>query len=309
MPGRKRIKTLEDILKWTKDLRRKQRLAVAAAADDAVLKAVSDASREGVVTPVLIGDEKAIKRLARSLRVSLKGAEIVNTESMADAAALAVKMCRAGEADILMKGRVSTDVVFKAVLDRDNGVSTGGLISHVAVFHSPAMKRLMLLTDAAINISPDVGRKAEIISNAVIVAGKLGIGMPKVALLAAVEKINFKTMPATTDAAILVKMNESGQLAGAILGGPYALDLAVSDHSARAKGVKGPVVGRADILVAPDIEAGNILYKTLVYFAGLEIASVVIGARVPIIVTSRGDSDMTKHYSIALAALMSGKNS
>ncbi|MFH0939613.1 MAG: bifunctional enoyl-CoA hydratase/phosphate acetyltransferase [Planctomycetota bacterium] len=305
MPSTKhnRIGNLDDLVATVKRLRRKPVLAVAAAEDDAVLKSISVAMREGIAEPALFGDAQKIKRLARSLRISLQGVKIVSEPDPTAATLAAVKMCRAGEAQILMKGLVSTAVVLKAVLDRENGLTTGRILSHAAVFYSPRIGRLMILTDAGVNINPDIGRKVEIIRNAIALAKCLGIARPKVAALAAVETIK-PDMTATTDAAILTQMSLSGQFGDVIVAGPYALDLALSLNAAKHKNVRGPVAGKADILLAPDIEAGNILYKSLVYFAGLEIAPVVLGATAPIIVTSRSDSSASKLYAIALAAFM-----
>lgn len=303
MARRKRIRSLEDILAAAKSFRRKQVLACAAAEDDAVLKGVGAAVSEGIVEPVLIGDTRKIRGLARSLRVSLAGMRLVHEPDPMAASLAAVKLCREGAAQALMKGMVQTSVILKAVLDRERGLSTGRILSHAAVFAPKGLGRLMILTDAGVNIAPDVARKIEILRNTVALAEGLGMAKPRVAVLAAVEQIKPE-MTATTDAAIITQMAQNGQLDSAVVGGPYALDIAVSPHAAKCKHVPGVVPGRADILLAPDIEAGNILYKALVHFAEMEMATLVLGATVPVVVSSRSDSGPTKLYSIALAMVL-----
>jgi phosphate butyryltransferase len=208
---------------------------------------------------------------------------------------------------MLMKGLVETAVLLKAVLDKETGLNTGRLVSHVAVMEVPSYHKLLFVTDAAINIAPDLDAKLDIVANAVIAARALGIARPKVAMLAAVEKINAAKMPCTVDAALVAQMNRRGQVRDCIVDGPLALDNAVSAESARIKGIESEVAGDADILVAPDIEAGNILYKCLMDLGGARGAGILMGASKPIVLTSRADSAQTKLASIAFAALASAR--
>jgi phosphate butyryltransferase len=216
-----------------------------------------------------------------------------------------VALVRAGEADMLMKGVLDTSILLKAALNKENGLNAGRLTSHVAVMEVPTYHKLLIVTDAAINIAPDLAGKLDIIANAVQVARAIGLANPKVALLAAVEKVNWDKMPCTADAAIITQMNRRGQLKGCIVDGPLALDNAVSAESAQIKKIVSEVAGDADILVAPDIEAGNILYKCLLDLGQAKGAGIVVGASKPIVLTSRADSAETKLASIALAALAS----
>ncbi|MFO8064212.1 MAG: bifunctional enoyl-CoA hydratase/phosphate acetyltransferase, partial [Spirochaetia bacterium] len=219
-----------------------------------------------------------------------------------EASMLAVKAVSNGDAQVLMKGLVDTSVFMKQALNSEYGLRAGGILSHVAVFSVPGYPRLLLGTDSAINIAPDLEQKRQIIENACGFAHAIGIPTPKIALLCAKEKVDPK-MPCTEDAARLVEMNESGRISGCTVGGPFALDNAVSLEAAKHKGIVHPVAGRADVLVSPDIEAGNILYKSLVFLGGAKSAAIVVGARAPIVLTSRADSSETKLNSIALAVL------
>lgn len=306
MPPLKKIRSLKDVLSLAKKLSGHKILALVAADQEEGLKCVSDAQRHGLIKPLLLGDKQRIARLARSLKISLRGMEILDEPDPKQATLKAVALCRSGDADILMKGSVNTDVVLRAVLDREKGLGLGKLLSNVTAFDSPTHKRLMFLTDPAVNISPDASRKVEMVRNAIWVAHRLGFAKPKIAMLAAVEKINPKDMPCTGDAAIIAKMAESGQIAGADIAGPYALDLAVSHHAAKCKNVTGPVAGCADILVCPDINSANILYKALVYFSRVEVANAMVGVKSPIVMSSRSDSSLTKLYTMALSVLLAG---
>ncbi|HRZ90045.1 MAG TPA: bifunctional enoyl-CoA hydratase/phosphate acetyltransferase, partial [Spirochaetia bacterium] len=220
------------------------------------------------------------------------------------AAARAVELVREGRADLLMKGILDTSVLLKAVLNKENGLNTGRLTSHVAVMETQTYHKLLFVTDAAINIAPDIPGKIDIIANAVQVAQALGIPVPKVALLAAVEKVNWEKMPCTADAAVLTQMNRRGQIKGCLVDGPLALDNAVSAERARIKGIVSEVAGDADIFVAPDIEAGNILYKCLLDLGQAKGAGIVVGAARPVVLTSRADTADVKLASIALACVV-----
>ncbi len=277
---------------------------VVAAADPEVILASDEAARRGIARCVLLGDADAIRRVASEVGVDASSLEIVDEKEPASAVRVGVDMVSRGAADILMKGLVNTADVLRAVLDRDAGLRTGRLLSHVSVFEAPALGRLIMFSDGAMNIAPTLAEKAQITQNAIDVARAIGMTEPRVAALAAIENVN-PDMPATIDAACLAKMSDRGQIKGGVVDGPLALDNAISPEAARHKGIGGPVAGRADILIVPDIEAGNVFYKTLVYLGGGLAASVVVGARAPIVVTSRSDSHVAKVSSIALGVLLS----
>ena len=298
------MKTIAEMMETARKSGRK-RIAVAAAQEASALEAAVDAWMNGLADPVLIGDLVAIDALAAELSLDLTRFERIQAKDPAAAAAEAVRLVRTGDADVLMKGMVETSVLMKAAFNKDSGINSGGLASHVAVMEVASYHKLLFVTDAAINIAPDVGAKVAIIANAVRAARALGLVLPKVALLAAVEKVNYEKMPCTVDAAIITQMYRRGQLGGALVDGPLAMDNAISHDSARIKNISSDVAGDADILVAPDIEAGNILYKCLLDLCGTKGAGIVMGAAAPIVLTSRADSAQTKLASIAFAALAS----
>lgn len=232
--------------------------------------------------------------------------EVIAAQSSAEAAELSVKAVRNGEADVLMKGNIPTANILKAVLNKEWGLRKGSVLSHVATFEVPNYNRLIFVTDAAMNIAPDVTQKAAIIQNTVEVARAIGIDLPKVAPIAAVEVVN-PAMQATIDAAMLTQMNRRGQIKNCVVDGPLALDNAVSQIAAEHKGIVSDVAGKADILLVPTIEAGNVLYKSLVYFADAKVGAMIAGAKAPIVLTSRADSAETKVYSLALAVATASK--
>lgn len=281
-------------------------IAVAAAADAEVLLALAAAKAEGLVEPILIGDEKEIRKTAEQVGYSLENDRIIAARDKASAARAAVQEVASGRAELLMKGLINTADLLRAVLDKEAGLRTGRLLSHVSVVEPAGYGRLILITDGGINIAPTLEEKVDIIVNAVGVAQALGIAKPKVAILAALEQVNPK-MPAAVDAAALSQMSRRGQIPGAIVDGPLALDNAITKEAAVHKGIDSPVAGEADILLAPNIEAGNILHKALVYFANVKAAGLVVGARAPIVVTSRAETHETKLHSIALAALVAAR--
>lgn len=305
MPGTKKIRTLDDIVRAAMALKQTPTVAVAMAEDRAVLSGLAEAMNSSICRPILIGDKASIQRTARSLQMSLRDIEIVHEPEPYAACAMAVTLCREGRAGLIMKGIVATATLLKAVLDREAGLYRK-LLSHAAVVYSPIHDRLFIAADAAVNIAPDVSRKLGILDNTLRLAKALGMDRPRVAMLAAVEKIKPE-MSATTDAAIIAQMARNGQLGDCLVDGPFALDMAVSPESAKTKKGAGPVAGKADILIAPDIEAANILYKSMIFFAGMEAACCVLGAEVPMIVSSRSDSGPTKFYSISLASLLSAR--
>jgi len=297
------IRSLPQVLKAARAHQRRPVMVCAAAADAAVLEGVRAATDAGIVDPILIGDSARMAQLADSLDISLHGLQVVHESDPVAACRRAVALCRSGSAGALMKGAVPTSVVLKAVLDSEVGLTTGRVLSHVTVFRPRGANSLLLLADAGVNIAPDVECKMQIMRNSITLAQLLGMGKPRVALLAAVETVSGK-MPATTDAATVVSSAREAFGDSAWVGGPYALDVAVSPAAATHKGVDDEVAGRADILIAPDIEAGNVLYKSLTCFAGLDLASLVLGAAIPLVIASRADSSRTKLYSIALAMLV-----
>jgi phosphate butyryltransferase len=280
----------------------RKRLVLAMAEEEDGLKAAVAAAGQGVVEPVLVGNEREVRELARREGLDLGSFRLVPAEGEKECAARAVELVRDGQAEVLMKGRTSTSVLMKAVLDPASNLKGPGLLSHLTLIQSPAYPKLLFMSDPGLNIAPDLNAKAAIIENAVRALRKLGVYKPKVAVIAAVEKVNPGAMPATVDAAALSKMAERGQLGDCLVDGPLALDCALSDRSCAVKGIGGEVGGDTDILLMPDIEAANVFYKTVAFFSEALMAGVVLGARVPIVLPSRADSDATKYRSI-LAAL------
>ena len=278
-------------------------VAVAWPADHDSLLGPLEAARRGLIRPVLVGDAERIGLAAQEAGTSLKGLEIAPAADPHAAAALAAAMARDGRVKALMKGSLHTDELMGAVVSRDGGLRGTRRLSHVFLLDVPAYHKPLLVTDAAINIAPDLAAKADILQNAVDLAIALGIAQPKVAVLAAVETVNTK-MPATLDAALLCKMADRGQLRGAIVDGPLAFDHAMSAAAARVKGIRSEVAGNPDILLCPDLEAGNMVAKQLAYLAGAEAAGIVLGARVPVILTSRADSVAARVASAAMARLV-----
>jgi phosphate butyryltransferase len=280
-----------------------KKVAVACGQDPDIIGALARAVSEKSAQAIMIGDKKKTEALAREHKIDPKIFTLVDESDPKKAAARAVEMVKKGEADVLMKGLIDTAIYARAYLNKESGLVNCATVSHVAVFEVPNYPRLLIVTDAAQIPYPDFGQKVDMIKHAVAVAQKLGIETPKVAVLAAVEKVNPK-MPCTLEAAQLAKMADRGQIKGCIVDGPLSMDAAVSPECAAGKGIKSPVAGYADILVCPDIHAANILYKTLAQLAKAELAAMVIGTSAPVVLTSRTDSDDTKFMSIVLSALM-----
>jgi phosphate acetyltransferase len=270
---------------------------------EVALKGAVEAAAAGLIEPTLIGPEAAMKALAAKIGVDISGFPVVEAENEAQAANAAVVICRAGNAQALMKGSLHTDDLLKPAMQRDTGLRTARRISHVFIMDTPAYARTLLITDAAINITPELEDKVDIVQNAIDLAHALGIPEPKVALLSAIETVNPK-IKSTLDAAALCKMADRGQITGGILDGPLAFDTAVSEKAAAIKKLVSPVTGQADILVVPDLESGNMLAKQLEYLGGAQLAGIVLGARVPTILTSRADSAETRLVSCAVAVLL-----
>jgi phosphate acetyltransferase len=270
---------------------------------DVALRGTVEAAIEGLIEPTLIGDEAEMKALAAKVGLDIGGYPILQADTEAKAAELGVAMCRSGKALAMMKGSLHTDELMKVAMNRDTGLRTARRISHVFIMDTPAYARTLLITDAAINITPELEDKIHIVQNAIDLAHALGISEPKVALLSAIETVNPK-IKSTLDAAALCKMADRGQITGGILDGPLAFDTAVSVKAAAIKGLVSPVTGQADILVVPDLESGNMLAKQLEYLGGAQLAGIVLGARVPTILTSRADSAETRLTSCAVAVLL-----
>lgn len=295
------IKSFSDLMKEAK-AKGPKKVAVAVAQDEVVLEALSEAAAEKIATPILFGDKAAIEEAAKKAKVDIKGWEVHDIKDMAEASKAAVKAVSSGKADFLMKGLVSTSIFLKAVLDKEVGLRTGRLLSHVAVIQSALYPKLILVTDGGMNVKPDLMAKVDIINNAVAISQKLGVENPKVAVLTALEVINAE-MPETIDAAHLSKMNERGQIKGCIVDGPLAIDLAVCSEAAIHKKVKSPVAGDADIFLTPEIASGNMLAKGLIYLGGAQAAGIIAGAAKPVVMLSRSDSKQQKLNSIALGVV------
>jgi phosphate butyryltransferase len=296
------IKTLEDLLAKAKALGPK-RCVVAGGEDEASLEALAEAAQQKIARGILFGDKAAIETIAKNLNIPLKDFEIFNEPDPKRATAGAVQFVRE-KGDFLLKGQVSTSIFLKGVLDKEIGLRTGRILSHVAILEVKTYPKLLLVTDGGMNIKPDLAMKADIINNAIELARFLGIEKPRVALLAAVETVN-PDMPETLDWAELAKMAERGQIKNALIEGPLALDLAVSKEAAKIKKIKSEVAGEADIFVVPDIAAGNIFAKGLIYLAEAKICGIVMGAQKPVVMLSRADTPETKLYSIALGGVSS----
>ncbi|WP_319000919.1 phosphate acetyltransferase [Burkholderia cenocepacia] len=278
-------------------------VAVAHPCDEVSLHAAAAAARAGIIVPVLVGPVARITMLAATLGVDLSGYRLLDAPHSHASAARAVELVRAGDAQALMKGSLHTDELLAEVVRADTGLRTGRRLSHVFIMDVPTYPKPLFITDAAVNIRPTLEQKADIAQNAIDLAHALGIARPKVAILSAVETVSSK-LPSTLDAAALCKMAERGQITGALLDGPLALDNAISPEAARLKHLDSAVAGDADILLVPDLEAGNMLAKELTFLANADAAGIVLGARVPVILTSRADSERTRLASCAVAALV-----
>jgi phosphate acetyltransferase len=277
--------------------------AVAHPCDESSLRGALEAAEAGIITPILVGPETKIRGVAQSLDLDIENVEIIDVPNSHAAAAKAVEFVRAGNAQLVMKGSLHSDELLGAVAKRETGLRTARRISHVFVMDVPTHPQTLFITDAAVNIAPDLLAKRDIIQNAIDLYAGLGLGTPKVAILSAVETVN-PAIPSTIEAAALCKMAERGQITGGELDGPLAFDNAISPEAARIKGIKSPVAGKAQILVVPDLEAGNMLAKNLSFLSRADAAGIVLGARVPIILTSRADNVRTRMASCAVAMLL-----
>jgi phosphate butyryltransferase len=285
----------------------RKRLVLAAAEDLNALSAVIKAGVDGIIEPILVGDKDELLKLAAENNFDLSNIRMVHEPDPNQATEIAVKMVRSGQAEVLMKGNVGTSTLLKAVLNKEWGLRSGSLLSHIAFFEVKNYHKIIAVTDVAMNIQPNLQDKIAIVKNSVDCLNRLGYDLPKVAILGAVEKVN-ENMRATLDAALMSKMNQRDQIENCIIDGPLAFDNAVSLESAIHKGIKSEIAGDTDLLVMPDIEVGNVLYKSLVFFADAKVAAVILGATAPIVLTSRSDSDEAKYDSIMLAAAISKKS-
>lgn len=298
------------VLKNMNDLRRLldggvgKKLVLAAAEDQHSLGAVIRAWNEKIIDPILVGDEAGIRNICASFNYDITGITIINETDPEKAVEIAVRMVSVRHADILMKGKIGSAALLRCVLNKEWGLRTGNLLSHFALFEVETYPKVIAVTDVAMNIAPTLQDKIAIVNNSVACLNKLGYKMPKVAVLGAVEMVN-ENMQATLDAALLSKMNQRDQIKNCIIDGPLAFDNAVSLESSLLKGIRSDVAGDTDLLLMPDIEVGNVLYKSLVFFAKAKVASIILGASIPIVLTSRSDSEQAKFDSILLAAAAS----
>ena len=297
------IKKLDDIFDELKSCNEKAVLSVAAAHDEEVLLAVKDACEMNIIKAILIGEEDKIRKIADEIKFDLTDVEVINECDLKLCAEKAVKLVSSGKADYVMKGLLDTSIILKEVLNKEYGLRTDSLLSHVMIYEVPSYHKLLILTDGGMNINPDVSQKKKIVDNAIKAAKSLGIDTVKVACLAAKEKVNPK-MQATLDADELKTMCKDGMFGkGAIVEGPIAFDLAVSEEACKIKGYESEVVGDADILLVPNIETGNGIGKALTYMANAKSAGIIMGAKAPVVLVSRADTHESKLYSIAYGAI------
>jgi phosphate butyryltransferase len=294
------IKNFNEILEHVKNENLKT-IAVAMAEDADVLKALEKARSMGLTHAILTGNSKNISSIMSNLHINENDYDIIDCSNEKQSVETAVEKVKSGIANVLMKGLCSTSVFLKEVLDRTNGLRSGKVLSHLAVFESPQYHKIFMLSDAAMNIAPDLSAKIVITENAISAALKLGYEKPKIAIISAVEKVNPDGIPSTVDAAIISKMNERNQIKNSIIDGPLALDNALSEKSCKIKGLNTQVGGDADILIVPNIETGNALYKLLTILGNAKVAGIIVGATAPIVLTSRADSDESKFLSIITA--------
>ncbi len=295
------LKNFQELIAKVQNSDNKKRVAVAAAHDEHTLEAVFRASNDKLVTPVLIGDKVKITEILHKLSIQFDEDKIVNTENDTEAAEKTVELINEGKADFIMKGKLQTADLLKAVVNKEKGLRTGNVMSHVAILEIPAYHKLIAVTDGGMMMYPNAEEKKQIIENAVNVFLNMGYECPKVAVLAAVETVNTK-MPEAVDADILKKMNENGEIKNCIVEGPISVDLTFNRESAKIKGYESPVTGEADILIAPNITTGNIMSKALLEFAGGTMAGMIVGAKVPVVLTSRGATSEEKYLSLVLSA-------
>jgi len=296
------IKSIEELVIKAKNIGTKN-MIVACAADKHVLEAVERARINNIINGTLVGDSSKIKKILKSLKYDEKNYLIIDEKDKIEACIKSVKLVNKDKNAFLMKGLVDTSIILKAALNKEFGLRTKNRISHVSVLEVPTYNKLIFMSDGAMNIAPNLDEKRQIIENSILIAHSLGIKIPKVGIIGAVEKVNPQ-MEATLDAVELIKMNQQQIIKDCIIGGPFAIDNAISKEAANHKGITDPIAGEIDILIMPRIEAGNVFYKTMMFLANAKGASVIAGAKKPIVLTSRADSADSKFYSIALATLV-----
>lgn len=296
------IKSIDELVQKAKAIETKT-LVVACAADEHVLQAVEMARKEDIIKGILVGDKAEIVTLLSEIGASSSDYEIIDESDKTEACLKSVKLVSSNDSYFLMKGLVDTSIILRAALNKEFGLRTQNRISHVSVMEVPTHHKLLFMTDGAMNIAPTLDEKRQIIENSVKIAHAIGIETPNVGVICAVEKVNPQ-MQATLDAEQLIKLNETGVITGCNVGGPFAIDNAINKEAALHKGITNPIAGDVDILLMPRIESGNVFYKTMMFLAGAKSASVIAGAKKPIVLTSRADSKESKFYSIALSALV-----
>jgi phosphate butyryltransferase len=295
------FKNFKELIEKVQNAESKKRVVVVAAQDEHTLEAVFQAKKDNIVEPILIGNKTKIKEILQRLNLCLEEEFIIDVEEESAAAVKAVELINENKADFIMKGKIQTADLLRAVVNKEKGLRTGNVMSHIAIHEMPSYHKLLAVTDGGMMMYPDVDEKKQIIENAVSTFLAMGYDMPKVAVLAAVENVNPK-MPETVDADKLKVMNQNGEIKNCIVEGPISYDLTMSRESAEIKGFSSSVIGDADILVVPNITAGNILGKSLIYSAGAKMAGFIIGAKVPIVLTSRGSTTEEKYLSLVLSA-------
>ena len=294
------LKSFLEIEKQIKD-EEQRTIAVAMAEDSDILVALERARSKGLAKAILTGEKRKILSILSKNEIDDKEYDIIDSTGERESVTEAVSLVRQGKAHVLMKGLCSTSVFLKGLLDKENGLRSGKIISHLALFESPNYHKLLMMSDAAMNIAPDISEKICIVENALNAAHKIGYHNPKVAIISAVEKVNPTGIPSSADAAIIAKMAERGQIKGGIIDGPLALDNALSLQSCEIKGLKTPVGGEADICIVPNIETGNAFYKLLTVLGNAKVAGIIVGAKSPVVLTSRADSEESKYLSILTA--------
>jgi phosphate butyryltransferase len=304
MKQKEPIRCFEQLLALVNKNKEKRILAIASAEGKEIIQAAKMATEKDILSPIFIGNKEKIEKICEEVDFDLGKVEIVDEKDINKTSEIAVELVKNKKADILMKGKVDTKSLLKAVLDKEKGLRAGKLLSHIAVVEVKNYPKLMLVTDGGMNINPDVNQKIEILKNAIDVAHRLGIANPRISVLAAVETVN-PDMPETIDASVITKMGERGDLGEVIIDGPVAFDIAIDKKSAQVKGVDSLVAGETDIFLVPNISAGNIMVKALIYLSDAKVGGIVVGGGVPIVLLSRSDSKETKLYSMALGAMVS----
>jgi len=280
----------------------KQRtIAVAMAEDKDLLMAIEKARLKGLMKALLVGEKSKIKSIFKITNIDERNYDLIDSKGEENSVSEAVSLVREGAAQVLMKGLCSTSVFLKAILNKESGLQSGKVLSHLSVFESPNYHKVLMMSDAAINIAPDLSEKISILENAISAAHKLGYHNPKVAIISAIEKVNPIGMPSTADAAIIAKMADRGQIKGGVIDGPLAIDNALSSQSCKVKGLKTTVGGEADICIVPNIETGNVFYKLLTILGNAKVAGIIVGAQAPVVLSSRSDSEESKYLSIITA--------